>query len=320
MPQGSTVNPGVVAGPSHSDDLYLKVFSGETLKSFNTKVVWKGKHREKTIASGKSAQFPAIGKAAAEYHTPGQWINGQEINHGEKVIHIDDQLISSTFVSDFEEAMNHYETRSEYATQMGDSLAQAYDQHLFAISAKACISGATGAVAEMGAATKADIGAAPTITQVVDSLFESAAFFDENNVPEGDRCVFLTPSVWWDIVNDGSMLDRDFGNTGGSQQNGGSFKVAGMEIIKSNNLALNFGTNTLSGKRAGAAVADYDVDASDALALVMQKQAVGTVRLMEMQTLKEFQTGRLGTLMVSKYACGHGVLRPECLRLIRAVA
>lgn len=51
----NTVNAATVAGPSHSDNLYLKVFSGETLKSFNTKTVWKGRHREKTIASGKSA-------------------------------------------------------------------------------------------------------------------------------------------------------------------------------------------------------------------------------------------------------------------------
>ena len=314
----NTVNAAAVGSVQHSDNLYLKVFSGETLKTFNTETVWKGRHREKTISSGRSAQFPAIGKASAEYHVAGQWINGQDMNHGEKVISIDDQLISSVFVSDFNEAMAHYETRSEFTVQIGESLAQAYDQHLFAISAKACLNGTAGAVAGMGAATTDAIGASPTVTNVVDAIFNAAGYFDETNVPKNERVVFLTPAIYWAIVRDGSMLDRDFGNTNGSQADGTVFKVAGMEIVMSNNLALNFGTDTLSGVRAGSTVADYDVDASAAVALVAQKQAVGTVKLMEMSTIKEFQAGRLGTLMVSKYACGHGVLRPECLRLINA--
>lgn len=308
----------VVAGPSHSDSLYLKVFSGETLKSFNKKTVWKGRHREKSIKSGKSAQFPAIGKAAAEYHTPGYWINGQDVNHGEKVITIDDMLISSVFVSNYEEAMNHYETRSEYAFQMGDSLSQAYDQHLFALATKACNAGTSGAVTEMGAATKDAIGVAPTISTIVDAIFDGAAYFDGTNIPQDGRTVFVTPTVYWDLIQDGSLLDRDFGNVNGSQSGGNIFKVAGFEIVMTNNLDLNFGTATLSGQQAGSATTDYDYDNSAGLALLAQKQAVGTVKLMEMSTEKEYQVGRQGTLMVSRYGCGHGVLRPECLRLLQA--
>jgi len=316
MAQISATNAGIVAGPSISDALFLKVFSGETLKSFNTKTVWKGRHREKTINSGRSAQFPAIGKAAAEYHTPGYWINGQAINAGEKTITIDDMLISSAFVSNFEEAMKHYETRSEYAFQIGDALAQAYDQQLFALAVKACVAGETGAVAEMGAATRDALGAAPTITNIIDAIFNSAAYFDSTNIPASDRSVYLTPTVYWDIIQDGSMLDRDFGNNNGSQSGGNVFNVAGMELIPTNNLALNFGTATLSGQQDGSATTDYDVNASTAVALVAQKQALGTVKLMEMSTEKEYQLGRQGTLMVSKYACGHDVLRPECMRLL----
>ena len=222
-------------------------------------------------------------------------------------------------MSDFEEAMKHYETRSELSVQVGDALAQAYDQHLFAIAAKACLAGTTGAVTEMGPATVDAIGAAPTITNIVDAIFDGAAYFDETNVPESERVVFLTPAAYWDIIRDGSMLDRDFGNTG-SQSAGNLFKVAGMEIIPTNNLNLDFGTDSLSGVRAGVATTEYDVDASTAVALIAQKQALGTAKLMEMSTIKEFQAGRLGTLMISKYACGHGVLRPECLRLINATA
>lgn len=321
MPQTSSTNAGIVAGPSHSDNLFLKVFSGEVLKVFNTKTKLKGRVRERTIKSGASAQFPAIGKAAAEYHTPGNVILGQDIAHGEKVIHIDDMLISSVFVSNFEEAMNHYETRSEFANQMGDSLAQAHDQHLIALATKAATTGATGAVTGMGPATQAKIGTTPTIANVVDAIYAGAAHFDGTNVPENERTVFVTPKLYWDLIQDGSFLDRDFGNEGnGSQARGGILRVAGMEVVPSNNLALDFGTSTLVGVRKGTPVADYTVDGTATVALMIQKQALGTVSLMNLATEKDYQVNRQGTLMVTRRACGHGVLRPECVRLISALA
>lgn len=315
----SATNAAVVAGPSHADNLFLKVFSGEVLKSFNKKTKMKGRVRERTISSGRSAQFPAIGKAAAEYHTPGYVILGQDFNHGERVISIDDMLISSGFVSNFEEAMNHYEVRSEYSAQMGDSLAQAYDQALFAVASKAARSGTTGAVAEQGAATRDALGATPTTAQIVDAIYNGAAYFDSTNIPEADRTVFVTPTVYWDLIQDGSFLDRDFGNDGnGSQARGAIMRVAGMEIVQSNNLALNFGTTTLAGRRAGAGHTDYTVNNTTAVAMIVQKQALGTVRLMNLAVEKEYQVERQGTLMVARYAVGHGVLRPECIRLIDA--
>lgn len=321
MPQTSSINAGIVAGPSFSDSLFLKVFSGETLKVFNTRTVLKGRHRERTITSGKSAQFPAIGKAAAEYHTPGNVILGQDMDHGEKVITIDDMLISSIFVANFEEAMNHYEVRSEFAFQMGDSLAQAYDQHLFAIATKAAQDGTTGAITDMPAATWDKIGASPTTSDVVDAIYNGAAHFDATNIPQNDRCVVVTPSIYWDLVQDGSFIDRDFGGDGnGSRSKGGLMRVAGFEVVASNNLDLNFGTDSLAGSQSGAATTDYTVDGQSSVAMLLQKQALGTVKLMNLATEKDYQTERQGTLMVSRMAVGHGVLRPECIRLIDAVA
>lgn len=317
MTQFSATNAGIVAGPSASDNLALKVFSGEVLKTYNTKTKMKGRIRERTIKSGKSAQFPALGKAVAEYHTPGNVILGQDMNHGEKVIYIDDLLIASHFVSNYEEAMNHYETRSELAAQAGQALAQAYDQHLFAVATKAAKAGTTGAVAEMGPATRDALGASPALSAIIDAIYNAAAYFDSTDVPEEDRVVFTTPTIYWDLIQDGSFLDRDFGNEGnGSQARGKIMRVAGMEIVPSNNFALNFGVDTLAGVRAGSGIADYTVDGSTSVALVMQKQALGTVKLMELATEKEYQTNRQGTLMVTRMAVGHGLLRPECIRLI----
>ena len=42
------------------------------------------------------------------------------------------------------------------------------------------------------------------------------------------------------------------------------------------------------------------------------KEAIGTVKLLDLATESEYQIERQGTLFVAKYAMGHGVLRPEC--------
>ena len=38
---------------------------------------------------------------------------------------------------------------------------------------------------------------------------------------------------------------------------------------------------------------------------------MGTVKLMDLAVESEYDIERQGTLMVAKYAAGHGVLRPE---------
>ena len=88
----TSVNAGITAGPRDSDNLFYKVFSGETLTTFNANTVLKDRIRTRSISSGKSAGFNAIGKVTAGYHQPGNVILGQKVNNGEIVITIDDML------------------------------------------------------------------------------------------------------------------------------------------------------------------------------------------------------------------------------------
>jgi hypothetical protein len=45
--------------------LFLKVFAGEVLTAFNRDSAFRPRHMVRTIASGKSAQFPVTGLASA---------------------------------------------------------------------------------------------------------------------------------------------------------------------------------------------------------------------------------------------------------------
>jgi hypothetical protein len=52
------------------------------------------------------------------------------------------------------------------------------------------------------------------------------------------------------------------------------------------------------------------------LAVVLQKSGLGTVKLMDLSMESEYQVERQGTLFVSKYAMGHGVIRPESCAVV----
>ena len=52
--------------------------------------------------------------------------------------------------------------------------------------------------------------------------------------------------------------------------------------------------------------------------IVMHKDAVATVKLMDLSVESEYQINRQGTLLVAKYAMGHNVLRPAMSVLLTA--
>ena len=130
MANASPVSVGKVNASGSEDALFLKVFAGEVLTSFERASVTAGAETVRTISNGKSATFPVMGRVAAAYHTPGAEITGSDVNHNEKVITVNDLLVSSVFLSNIEEAKNHWDVRSAYSTEIGRALAFQKDKHI----------------------------------------------------------------------------------------------------------------------------------------------------------------------------------------------
>lgn len=310
---------GQQLGAGDTRALFLKVFSGEVLTVYDANTVMKDKVRVRNIKSGKSAQFPAIGRTKAAYHTPGTEIVGDIIQQDEKVITIDDLLIASTFVSNIDEAMSHFEVRQEYSKRMGQALAQTYDRNLLSLAVKAARDTGAGGLGKgavgQGDAVSVQIGASPTVQNVVDAFYTAAKAFDNKFIPSEDRYAIVSPSVYWDLVTNDKLLNKFFNEGNGSYADGDVKVVAGFKLIKSPNLALDHTAATAtypdySGK--------YAVDATKTLALLMTPEAMGTVKLLDLASEMAYDIRRQGTLMVSKMAVGHGILRPEALYEIRA--
>jgi len=125
---------GQVNSSGDANALFLKVFSGEVLSTFQKENQMLGMTNVRTISNGKSASFPVTGTVSSSYHTAGAEITGQAVKHNEKVISIDDMLLADTFVAEIEELKSHYDVRSIYSKEMGQALANTVDKHLLSLA------------------------------------------------------------------------------------------------------------------------------------------------------------------------------------------
>ena len=300
---------GAVANFAQKNALFLKVFAGEVLTAFDETNVMKDLHVSRTISSGKSPQFPVTGKANAAYHVVGTPLLGtQNIKHNEIVVNIDDVLIADTFIANIDEAKNHYDVRAEYSRLLGMALAKQFDVRCLQLGVLAARGAATVTGGNGGTAIT-DSDAATNGASLAASIFAAAQAMDEKDVPENDRVAIVKPAQYYQLVQTTDVINRDFGGAG-VYADGTVLRVAGIQIVKSNNVPTTNVASATAGENN-----TYHGNFSTTVALVMQKSAIGTVKLMDLaveRTSGDFEIMYQGTLMAAKYAMGHGILRPEC--------
>lgn len=355
-------------GSANNEDLFLKVFSGEVLTTFQENNVMMPLTRVRTISSGKSAQFPVTGVAGAKYHTPGESLFADEnanaaptylskVDHAERTISIDGVLTSSAFIANIDEAKNHYEVRSIYSTEIGRQLAYAADKACLrtVIAGARKIRGrfATGDNANQ-AAQEADLytgnqicidGTATGVqsasqgltsdshgVDLFNGIFKAVELMDQKNVPTEGRFCVLTPANYYTLLKENKdAISRDFnpGNNG-SLSGGEIVSVAGVTILKSNHVPTGneddgasgtldpvLGSDSINNNVFGNSDGYSGIDFQKTQGIIFQTEGVGTVKLLDLAMESEYRMERLGTLMMARYAMGHGILREEaCYEMV----
>ena len=328
MSNATPVSLGRVNASGSEDALFLKVFAGEVLTSFERASVTAGAEMVRSIASGKSATFPVMGRVAAAYHTAGAEILGSDVNHNEKVITINDLLLSSVFLSNIEEAKNHWDVRSAYSTEIGRALAFQKDKHILQTIGQAAQASANVSDSGYGAGTVltntniASATASTAANAMIDSLFDAAKALDANYVPKEGRKAFIKLEEYYKLANGTNVVNVDFSGQG-SIADGKVMKVAGIELIPTahfGDIAANITAAPAAGSATGGGSNPQTVNLANYVCLVSHPSAVGTVKLMDLGVESEYDIRRQGTLMVAKYAMGHGVLRPEAAVGIKETA
>ncbi len=303
---------------------YLKLFSGELFKAYESATIAKGTVQTRQLKNGKSLQFIFTGRMSAQYHTPGEPILGQgDPPVAEKTITCDDLLISSAFVYDLDETLAHYSLRGEISKKIGHALAEAYDKKIFRVIAQAArqahpITAAPGPEPG-GSVIKIGANNQYNAQKLVDAFFEAASILDEKNLPKVGRTAVLNPRQYYALVSqvDTNILNRDYGNSSGNLTSGeGLYEIAGIKIQRSNNLPFQAGTIAqVSGENSDAGVGQpgYDGAFANHAGLIYQKDAAAVVEAIGPQvqtTGADIKTMYQGDLIVGRLAMGAGTLNP----------
>ena len=313
MADANVARMGQINSTGDTKALFMKVFAGEVLTAFKENCVTEDKHMVRNIQNGKSAQFPILGKIGAEYHTPGKEITGLNLPANERVITIDDLLISHAFIANIDEAMNHYDVRGPYSQEIGRALAYAYDKHILQLAVKAARD-TSPVTNEAGGGKVTDAGMLTDTSaeKLVAALFAAAKALDEKAIPEDERFAFLNPAAYYLLAQNTKIMNRYWGGEG-EYAGAKVLRVAGLNVVKTIHAPFGQDIRTVAagGNAVQAGTGDkYAVNATTTVGVVMHKAAVGTVKLMDMAMESQYDIRRQGTLMVAKYAMGHGVLRP----------
>ena len=133
---------GEINATGNTRSLFLKLYAGEVMTAFQTKNIMMDYCRVRTIKNGKSAQFIMTGKnRSAAYHTPGtELVPAAHAKHTERLVTIDDLLVSHQFIPNIDEAMQHFDIRSVYTDEASYGLAKVADKNILRMAIKAALS------------------------------------------------------------------------------------------------------------------------------------------------------------------------------------
>ena len=322
-------------------DLLLIKFSNEVLTQFDEEVVMKDLHMIRTAPSGsKAAQFPVVGRALGQYHTPGNNLltdanrDGNDelsrIRHAQRLISIDELLQASVFVDSLEELLNHYDLRSIYSMELGRALARAFDNHAIrtvigAARSTATLTAGPSLPSRGGILQDADFqtnGASAAAT-----CFRLAKNMDLRDLPKMGRALVVEPGTYYNLTQQSDLITRDWNPANGSMAEGEIMRCAGIRIVSSVNLpsanetaaagSVEDSPGSTNNGSAGhvqnnlGSNEGYGLDYSSSLGIAFHESAIGTVKAMDLTVESDYLIQYQGNLMVAKYAMGHGVLRPE---------
>ena len=315
----STPNrPGQNLGAGDVRALMLDLFGGEIISAFETATLMRDKHQTKTLSKGKSFKFPAIWRATGGYHAPGVEITGDTIPHTDITVDPDDKLVSSVFIADIDELLNHFDVRAPYTKELGEFLARHYDANvmrtiLLAARAGALFSGDQGGTGLQDATFTTDAAA------LINGFSAAKQAMDEKDVPVNSQPVhgLLKPAQWYLVARSDKNLNRDF--------NGGTASVRSMTLTTIDDISVHK-SNIASGvfgadDSANAAIpAAYRAKFGTTVGAVWTPMAACSAIVQDVSFQIVDQPEKQGTLLISRMMVGTRKLRSKCAVELRTGA
>jgi hypothetical protein len=300
--------PGQNQGAGDTRALMLDLFGGEVLTAFQTATVMRDKHQVKTLAKGRQFKFPAIWRTTVGYHTPGTEILGNKIPHTEIVVNPDEKLVSSVFVNDIDEILNHFDVRGPYAEELGAALARFYDRNVIRRIAQAARGGALFA-GDQGGSTLRSADFATNAVALFDGVSLAKETMDSKDVPVNGVPLFalFRPAQWYLMARSDRNLNRDRNGGSASDRSHTLTTIDEVSILKSNNTPFG-----IDDSAATAIPSKYRADFSKTQGIVWTPMAAATAEVQGLSSQIVDQPTKQGTLMLARLMVGTDPLRTKC--------
>lgn len=314
---------GQTAGTAERTDmrtLALDIFGGEVITAFHKALITADKVQTRTLSGGmRSARFPKIWKATAEYHVAGRELVGNEIETGEITITPDELLVAHTAIYDLDDMLSHFDVRSQFASELGRSLAEVYDKNNFRQIVLAARTAADGPfpggqvvtdatlvnssiVSTTGASWIAGIRAANKLL-FEDDVPESAPRYMAVNWDVFDAIKYAKDSGGQYLVIDRDIIGNQSRGVAGRDE---TLTIDGVTIYKTRNMP------TANESADTSVYSKYRANYSTTTGVLWTPMAVANVKMRDITLENERDVRRQENFMVASMLSGHGTLRPEC--------
>lgn len=296
--------------------LHRDLYATEVQTKFLDKLVTEGKHMNKVLTGGKSYKFPIFGGASGlTVHTPGAAPTPSQVKRDELQVNLDERIVHTLFQDELDEALADIDARRLLVDAQAFALAKAKDSTIFRMMVKAARSPGLIAGEMPGGSTLKNAGFRTDAKALVSGLFDAATELQTKNVDLSTVSAFITPAQHSLLVQSKDVLNKDWGGEGSYAQNSIAM-VAGIALTVTNNLpSENLSTDATiaaAGLDPALIFAKYRGDYSKLAAIVASDQAVATVTAVNLQTRFVPAEERFGEYVMTHYAYGAGVFRPEC--------
>ncbi len=299
--------------------LALDIFGGEVITAFDLATITADKVQTRTLSGGmRSARFPKVWKATAEYHTAGKELLGKDIETGEIVITPDELLVSHVAIYDLDDMLSHFDVRSQFSFELGRALARVYDKNNFRQIILTGRKASDGPFPGGTVITDAALANSGSINGAdwIDAIRAANKALFNKDVPDSQPRYM---AVNWDVFDaikfakdqDGNYLViNQFLNgmpgSGGITAREETLKIDGVTIYKTRNLPS---TNETSDTNV---YSKYRANYSTTTSVLWTPMSVANVKMRDITLEHTRDIRRQENFMVASMLAGHGALRPEC--------
>lgn len=288
-------------------ELFMTEFATEVQQAYLPLADYSNLTYTKTIQAGKAETFPIIGRllanAAAAEHTPGEIILGGGVEHNDVTVTLDKVIVSSVFIPEIDELMEHVELRGPYARLIASEIAQVYNQRIARTHILA--SRVTSAPYTGGPVPSYFYHAnAKTDPAQLELAAYGAVEYIKTRDISGAPLQFRLPWAQYLLAARYAGFEGGPVSTGTADRGAATIAMlAGIPLVPTNSIPS---TNITTGNTK------FQGDFSKTVGHIGNEMAVATLNRRGLRMVMKEQEDRLGTLLIGSQFCGHGKLRPEC--------